>query len=114
MFSPGSRALMSSTTLVRVDLSGAWSASCEPVDNGLNSDNGRQLVPRRQTEVTAGRAQATAGDERRNCYRITVGGRVVDRAETRRLEALIRAARWSAGARCLAEATRCYRRRRGG
>ena len=36
-----------------------------------------------------------AGDERRNYYRITAFGMSVARAETRRMEALVRAARYS-------------------
>lgn len=46
--------------------------------------------------VPADRREAPdAGDERRNYYRITSFGMSVARAETRRMEALIRAARFS-------------------
>ena len=43
--------------------------------------------------AAARRPAADAGDERRNYYRITDGGLRVARAEVRRLEALMRAAR---------------------
>jgi DNA-binding PadR family transcriptional regulator len=44
-------------------------------------------------EAAARRSAPDAGDERRNYYRITDAGLQVARAEARRLEALIRAAR---------------------
>ena len=44
-------------------------------------------------EAAARRPAADAGDERRNYYRITAAGLQVARAEVRRLEALMRAAR---------------------
>ena len=44
-------------------------------------------------EAAARRPAPDAGDERRNYYRITEAGRRVARAEVRRLEALMRAAR---------------------
>ena len=44
-------------------------------------------------EASARRPAPESGDERRNYYRITDAGRRVARAEARRLEALMRAAR---------------------
>jgi DNA-binding PadR family transcriptional regulator len=44
-------------------------------------------------EASARRPTSDSGDERRNYYRITEAGRRVARAEARRLEALMRAAR---------------------
>jgi DNA-binding PadR family transcriptional regulator len=45
-------------------------------------------------EAAARRPAADSGDERRNYYRITTAGMRVARAEARRLEALMRAARF--------------------
>ena len=51
------------------------------------------LVESRLIAATARRAAPDAADERRNYYRITEAGLRVARAEARRLEALMRAAR---------------------
>lgn len=52
-----------------------------------------RMVESRLIEATARRAAPDAADERRNYYRITEAGLRVARAEARRLEALMRAAR---------------------
>ena len=52
-----------------------------------------RMVESRLIEATARRAAPDAADERRNYYRITEAGLHVARAEARRLEALMRAAR---------------------
>ncbi len=52
-----------------------------------------RMVEGRLIEATARRAAPDAADERRNYYRITEAGLRVARAEARRLEALMRAAR---------------------
>ena len=52
-----------------------------------------RMVERRLIEATARRSAPDAADERRNYYRITEAGLRVARAEARRLEALMRAAR---------------------
>ena len=52
-----------------------------------------RMVESRLIEATARRAAPDAADERRNYYRITETGLRVARAEARRLEALMRAAR---------------------
>ena len=52
-----------------------------------------RLVESRLIEASARRAAPDAADERRNYYRITEAGLRVARAEARRLEALMRAAR---------------------
>ena len=52
-----------------------------------------RMVENRLIEAAARRPAPDADDERRNYYRITEAGLVVARAETRRLEALTRAAR---------------------
>ena len=52
-----------------------------------------RMAESRLIEATARRAAPDAADERRNYYRITEAGLRVARAEARRLEALMRAAR---------------------
>jgi len=52
-----------------------------------------RMVERRLIEAASRRPAPDAADERRNYYRITDAGRRVARAEVRRLEALMRAAR---------------------
>ena|SRR5687767_1705355 len=52
-----------------------------------------RMVESRLIEATARRVAPDAADERRNYYRITEAGLLVARAEARRLEALMRAAR---------------------
>jgi DNA-binding PadR family transcriptional regulator len=52
-----------------------------------------RMAESRLIEAAARRPAPDAGDERRNYYRITEAGLVVARAEARRLEALMRAAR---------------------
>lgn len=52
-----------------------------------------RMVESRLIEATARRAAPDTADERRNYYRITETGLRVARAEARRLEALMRAAR---------------------
>jgi DNA-binding PadR family transcriptional regulator len=52
-----------------------------------------RMVEARLIEAAARRPVPDAGDERRNYYRITSMGLRVARAEARRLEALMRAAR---------------------
>jgi DNA-binding PadR family transcriptional regulator len=52
-----------------------------------------RMVENRLIEAVARRSVPEAGDERRNYYRITDAGLRVARAEARRLEALMRAAR---------------------
>ncbi|MPY88911.1 MAG: PadR family transcriptional regulator [Luteitalea sp.] len=52
-----------------------------------------RMVENRLIEAAARRPAPDAGDERRNYYRITHVGLRVARAEARRLEALMRAAR---------------------
>jgi len=52
-----------------------------------------RMVESRLIEATARRSAPDAADERRNYYRITEAGLRVARAEARRLEALMRAAR---------------------
>ncbi len=52
-----------------------------------------RMVDTRLIEAVARQSVPEAGDERRNYYRITDAGLRVARAEARRLEALMRAAR---------------------
>ncbi len=52
-----------------------------------------RMAELRLIEAPARRPAPDAGDERRNYYRITASGRRVAKAEVRRLEALMRAAR---------------------
>lgn len=52
-----------------------------------------RMVEHRLIEAVARQSPPEAGDERRNYYRITGAGLRVARAEARRLEALMRAAR---------------------
>jgi DNA-binding PadR family transcriptional regulator len=52
-----------------------------------------RMVENRLIEAVARRSAPNAGEERRNYYRITDAGVRVARAEARRLEALMRAAR---------------------
>ena len=52
-----------------------------------------RMVEARLIEAAARRSAPDASDERRNYYRITEAGLRVARAEARRLEALMRAAR---------------------